>query len=102
MGAPKKADWREARRKRAWRLKEQGWKQKNIAVVERGSGESMTQTRARAGRGSAQCSSSPRNEATADCRTENTDPTVISQGSGGLWLSRRCVASPLMAACFCK
>jgi transposase len=31
MGAPKKADWREARRKRAWELNEQGWHQKEIA-----------------------------------------------------------------------
>ena len=28
MGAPRKADWREERRKRAWKLKEQGWKRK--------------------------------------------------------------------------
>jgi transposase len=34
MGAPKKADWREERRKRAWSLKEQGWKQKDIAVAD--------------------------------------------------------------------
>ena len=33
MGAPKKADWREERRKRAWELKQQGWKQKDIALV---------------------------------------------------------------------
>lgn len=31
MGAPKKADWREERRKRALELKEQGWKQEEIA-----------------------------------------------------------------------
>jgi predicted transcriptional regulator len=31
MGAPKKADWREERRKRAWKLKEEGWQQKEIA-----------------------------------------------------------------------
>jgi transposase len=37
MGAPKKADWREERRKRAWELKEQGWQQKDIAVVLGGS-----------------------------------------------------------------
>jgi predicted transcriptional regulator len=29
MGAPKKADWR---RKRAWKLKEEGWQQKDIAA----------------------------------------------------------------------
>jgi transposase len=33
MGAPRKADWREERRKRAWDLKEQGWQQKDIAVA---------------------------------------------------------------------
>src|SRR5205823_4986637 len=33
MGAPKKADLREERRKRAWKLKEQGWRQKDIAVA---------------------------------------------------------------------
>jgi transposase len=33
MGAPKKADWREERRKQAWKLKEQGWQQKDIAVA---------------------------------------------------------------------
>ncbi len=33
MGAPKKADWREERRKRAWKLKDQGWKQKDIATA---------------------------------------------------------------------
>jgi transposase len=33
MGAPKKADWREERRKQAWKLKQQGWKQKDIAVA---------------------------------------------------------------------
>lgn len=31
MGAPKKADWREERRKQAWKLKQQGWKQNAIA-----------------------------------------------------------------------
>lgn len=33
MRAPKKADWREERRKRAWKLKEEGWRQKDIAVA---------------------------------------------------------------------
>jgi transposase len=32
-GAPKRADWREERRKRAWALKQQGWLQKDIAVA---------------------------------------------------------------------
>jgi transposase len=33
MGAPKKADWREERRKRAWTLKEEGWSQQAIAAA---------------------------------------------------------------------
>ena len=33
MGAPKKEDWREARRRQAWELKKQGWKQKDIACA---------------------------------------------------------------------
>lgn len=31
MGAPRKADWREERRKQAWNLKQQGWQQNEIA-----------------------------------------------------------------------
>jgi transposase len=31
MGAPKKQDWREARRQQAYRLHQEGWKQKQIA-----------------------------------------------------------------------
>lgn len=33
MGAPKKADWRTERRKRAWALKQAGWAQKDIAAA---------------------------------------------------------------------
>jgi transposase len=33
MGAPKKADWREERRKRAWALAQQGWSNQQIAVA---------------------------------------------------------------------
>jgi transposase len=33
MGAPKKADWREERRKQAWKLEEEGWQQKDIAIA---------------------------------------------------------------------
>ncbi len=31
MGAPKKQDWRQVRRYRAWELKQQGWKQNDLA-----------------------------------------------------------------------
>jgi len=50
MGAPKKADWREERRKQAWKLKEQGWQQKDIAValgVSEGAVRHWMRTRAR-------------------------------------------------------
>lgn len=33
MGAPKNADWREERRKRAWALQHAGWLQKDIAAA---------------------------------------------------------------------
>ena len=33
MGAPSKADWREERRKRAWKLKELGWQHQDIATA---------------------------------------------------------------------
>jgi transposase len=33
MGAPKRADWREERRQRAWALKNKGWSQKDIATA---------------------------------------------------------------------
>jgi transposase len=33
MGAPKRADWRAERRKRAWALKQAGWPQKEIATA---------------------------------------------------------------------
>ena len=43
MGAPRKADWREERRKRAWQLKEQGWQQKDIATALGVSGGAVSQ-----------------------------------------------------------
>ena len=51
MGAPKKADWREERRKRAWKLKEAGWRQKDSAVALGVSEGAVSQwlTRGRAG-----------------------------------------------------
>jgi transposase len=33
VGTPKKADWREERRKRAWALEQEGWPQKDIAAA---------------------------------------------------------------------
>ena len=51
MGAPKKADWREERRMRAWKLKEEGWQQKDIARALGGSSGAVSQwlKRGRAG-----------------------------------------------------
>ena len=43
MGAPKKANWREERRKRAWKLKEEGWQQQDIAGALGGSSGVVSQ-----------------------------------------------------------
>ena|SRR5437588_746396 len=43
MGAPKKADWREERRKQAWKLKEEGWQQQDIAGALGGSSGAVSQ-----------------------------------------------------------
>ena len=48
-GAPKKADWREERRKRAWALKQQGWLQKDIAAALGVSKSAVSQWCTRAG-----------------------------------------------------
>jgi transposase len=42
-GAPPKGDWREARRKRAWELKQAGWKQQEIAAALGGSESAVSQ-----------------------------------------------------------
>jgi hypothetical protein len=60
MGAPKKADWREERRKRAWKLKEQHWKQQDIAKalgVSEGAVSQWLLPRARRRSRSPQCAS---------------------------------------------
>lgn len=49
LGAPKKADWREERRKRAWALKQQGWLQKDIAAALGVSTSAVSQWCTRAG-----------------------------------------------------
>src|SRR5215469_12100886 len=55
MGAPKKADWREERRMRAWKLKEEGWQQKDIAVALGGSSRAVSQWLKRGRAGVRQC-----------------------------------------------
>src|SRR6266851_5759558 len=75
MGAPKKADWREERRKQAWKLKEQGWPQQDIAVALGVSEGAVSQWMKRGREGG----------------TEGSHPRVVSQRSRELWISGRCV-----------
>src|SRR5881296_1576870 len=92
MGAPKKADWREERRKQAWKLKEQGWPQKDIAValgVSEGAVSHWMRTRARRRRRSPQSASAQRSEPTVNGTAEGSNPGVVSQRSPSVWLSRR-------------
>ena len=83
MGAPKKADWREERRKRAWNLKETGWRQKDIAVALGVSEGAVSQwlTRGRAGGLEALKAHPPKGvTAATECRAKGADPGVVSEG----------------------
>src|SRR6266852_1881945 len=91
MGAPKKADWRAERRKRAWKLKEEGWQQKDIAIalgVSEGAVSQWLKRGRRRSRGP-QRASAQRDDPEIDNRTEEADSRVISQGSRGVWVSWR-------------
>src|SRR6266567_3747969 len=89
MGAPKKADWREERRKQAWKLKEQGWSQQDIAValgVSEGAVSQWMRTRTRRRRRSPRSTSAQRSEAVVNGGAEGSNPRVVSQGSRELWM----------------
>src|SRR5713226_4809547 len=95
MGAPRKADWREERRKRVWKLKEAGWRQKDIAVALGVSEGAVSQwlKRGRAGGVEALNAHPPKGvkpRLSAE-KKKGTDARVVSQGSRGVWLSRGCV-----------
>jgi transposase len=98
MGAPKKTDWREERRKRAWELKRQGWKQQEIAEalgVTEGA-VSQWMKRAREG-GEAALKAHPAKGAKPRLTAEQQAqiPAVLAKGAlaygfqGEVWTSRR-------------
>jgi transposase len=98
MGAPKKADWREERRKRAWELKQQGWKQKEIAVA-LGVTEGAVSQWMKSGRagGKEALKAHPAKGATPRLTAEQKAqiPAVLAKGAsaygfgGDVWNSRR-------------
>jgi transposase len=99
MGAPKKADWREERRKRAWALKQEGWPQKGIAAALGVSDGAISQwmKRAREGGGVETLTRQPppgmRPRLRADQRTQL--PGVLVGGAeahgfrGDVWAAKR-------------
>src|SRR6185312_2218803 len=98
MGAPKKADWREERRKRAWELKQQGWKQKEIAealgVTEGAVSQWMKSGRA-GGEEALKAHPAPGAKARLTAEQQAQIPTVLAKGAsaygfhGEVWNSRR-------------
>ena len=99
MGAPKKADWREERRKRAWALKHEGWAQKDIAAALGASEGAVSQwmKRAREGGGTEALSRRPppgaRPRLRADQRVQI--PGLLISGAeahsfrGDVWTAKR-------------
>ena len=81
MGAPKKADWREERRKRAWKLKEEGWQQKDIAValgVSEGAVSHWIKRGREGGEEARKRASAQRSESAVKGGTEGPDTGVLS------------------------
>src|SRR6266849_1344561 len=93
-GAPKKAEWREERRKRAWALKQQGWLQKDIAVAlgVRTSAVSHWCTRARKQGGEALAHRPPPGLAPRLWSGAKSAAACAAGPRGAsLWVQRRCV-----------
>jgi len=98
MGAPRKADWREERRKQAWKLKQQGWKQKEIAKALGVSEGAVSQwiKRGRTG-GEAALKAHPPRGAQARLTPEQLMqlPSLLAKGAesygfrGNVWTARR-------------
>ncbi len=98
MGAPKKEDWREARRRQAWELKEQGWQQKAIAQALGVSEGAVSQWFSRVERaGEAALASHPpsgRKPKLTGAQRQQL-PQLLAQGAaahgfrGDVWTSRR-------------
>ena len=99
MGAPHKADWREERRKRAWALKAQGWRQTDIAVALGVSEGAVSQwlKRAREGGGVEALASHPGPRGVARLRGEQRAqiPGLLERGAqayglrGDVWTANR-------------
>src|SRR5258706_16378507 len=102
MGAPKLADWREGRRKRARALKQEGWPRKHIAAA-LGVGEGAVGQwlkRARDGGGVAALAHRPPPGMTPRLSAERRArlPTLLSRGApasgstGDVWTAKRVAA----------
>jgi transposase len=99
MGAPKQADWREERRKRAWALKQQGWLQKDIAAALGVSEGAVSQwvKRAREGGGVVALASQPPPGMTPRLSAEQRAllPALLARGApaygfrGDVWTAKR-------------
>lgn len=98
MGAPKKADWREERRKRAWELKQGGWSQKEIAealgVTEGAVSQWMKSARA-GGEEALKAHPAPGAKPRLTAEQQAQIPAVLAKGAsaygfaGEVWNSRR-------------
>jgi transposase len=98
MGAPKKGDWREARRRQAWELKQRGWKQKAIAQALGVSEGAVSQWLSRAEKGGAEALAShppPGPKARLSASQKEALKQLLSQGAqahgfrGDVWTSTR-------------
>src|SRR5262245_42692023 len=102
MGAPRQADWREERRKRAWALKQEGWPQKQIAAALGVSEGAVSQwlKRAREGGGVAALAHQPPPGMTPRLSAEQRAqlPALLSRGApahgftGDVWTAKRVAA----------
>ncbi|HEU5380356.1 MAG TPA: winged helix-turn-helix domain-containing protein [Ktedonobacteraceae bacterium] len=98
MGAPKKADWREERRKRAWELKQAGWKQKDIAValgVTEGAISQWMKSGREKGEDGLKAHPAPGAAARLTAEQQARIPDILAKGAtaygfeGNAWTSRR-------------
>jgi transposase len=98
MGAPRKADWRDERRKQAWKLKQQGWKQNKIAKALGGSSGAVSQwmRRGREGGEAALLARPPRGaQARLTLEQLRQLPALLAKGAessgfrGKVWTARR-------------
>ena len=98
MGAPKKADWREERRKRAWELKQAGWSQKEIAValgVTEGAVSQWMKSAREGGEEALKAHPAPGAKPRLTAEQQAQIPAVLAKGAsaygfaGEVWNSRR-------------